>query len=385
MDSVDINDKEIVIKVRNPRKSAQCPHCGKSSSVVHQRKKRRVVHDTYNDRHVVLLICVRRFSCRKCCNPFTENHIPGVGRGRFTSHFKYRVLQDAKDKSLESAARRYKVSSPTVMSFLKENEGNVPWPKGELRLAIDGHSFSGRKMKTTVGCSLNRTLLAVLPDEYKDTLVKYLDSLPSATKERITEVCIDMSGGYRAAIEETLPNARIVVDHFHVVKELLRKMDEVRKILQPRVARGDRRINRFLLLKNKENLTEKERLQLKKVFKAYEKFSALEGSWWVKEKVREMYRCTNVKEAERKLDNIILQLEQYEVSVLAEARRMLVKWKPCILNFFVNRTTNAFAEGCNNKIKVTKRMSYGFRNFENYVLKITLAFMPFVFVGNLPH
>jgi len=51
------------------------------------------------------------------------------------------------------------------------------------------------------------------------------------------------------------------------------------------------------------------------------------------------------------------------------------------LNFFANRTTNAFIEGCHNKIKLIKRMSYGFRNFNNYVLKITLAFAPFLFLS----
>ena len=77
----------------------------------------------------------------------------------------------------------------------------------------------------------------------------------------------------------------------------------------------------------------------------------------------------------------MFQLEQVQVGKLREMRDTLKRWKPYILNFFANRTTNAFIEGCHNKIKLIKRMSYGFRNFNNYVLKITLAFAPFLFLS----
>jgi len=386
VDKMEITDSEIAVFVRNPRRIAHCPRCGRGTKRIHQRKRRRVVHDVYNGRSVVLYVAVRRFMCGICCVPFTERNIPGVGKSKFTEHFQHRVLYAVKTESFDSVAKRYKVSGPTIVSFLKANKRDIEWPSGDIKLAIDAHSFSGRDMKTTIGDMCSKRLLAVLADGGKGSLLKFLNSVPGDVKQRISEVCIDMDRGYLAAITETLPNARVVVDHFHVVKELIRKMDEMRKILQHSGKRGQRRINRFLLLKNKENLSHAEMKELKRVFKEYEKFPALYASWWVKESIRDMYRCKNVKTAQKKLEKILLLLESYEVGVLAEIRGMLVRWKPYVLNYFYNRTTNAFAEGCNNKIKVTKRISYGFRNFDNYVLKITLALTPFVFLGeNLPH
>lgn len=386
VDKMEINDSEIAIFVRNPRRIAHCPRCGSSTKRIHQRKRRRVVHDAYNGRSVVLHITVRRFMCGKCRTPFTERNLPGVTKSKFTEHFQYRVLFAVKTESFDSVAKRYKVSGPTIVSFLKTNKRDVKWPYGDIRLAIDAHSFSGRNMKTTIGDLNSKRLLAVLADGGKGSLLKFLNSVPVDVKQRISEVCIDMDRGYLAAITEGLPSARIVVDHFHVVKELMRKMDETRKILQHSGRRGQRRINRFLLLKNKENLSNSEMNELKRIFKEYEKFPALYASWWVKEAIRDMYKCKDIKTAQKKLEKILLLLESYEVGVLAETHRMLLRWKPYMLNYFYNRTTNAFAEGCNNKIKVTKRISYGFRNFDNYVLKITLALTPFVFLGeNLPH
>ena len=49
---------------------------------------------------------------------------------------------------------------------------------------------------------------------------------------------------------------------------------------------------------------------------------------------------------------------------------MLQNWEPYILNAFDCSYSNAFTEGTNNSIKVIKRIAYGYRNFENFRLKI---------------
>ena len=381
VDKVTYEEDKIIIHVRHPQRGALCPHCERTTGKVHQRTHRKILHDVFNDRSIILDILVRRFMCKRCRRVFTERHLPGVSKSKFSDHLKAKIVRDSTQSSMDTVAKRYHLSSPSVMAILKDYNLNTEVPLGELRLNIDGHSFSGRDMKTTIGEILNKELLAVLPDASKASLVKYLNSLENSVKQRITEVCIDMDTGYKFAIEEALPNTRIVIDHFHVIKLLLQRMDKIRKILQGDSKRGYRRINRFLLLKNKENLTKTETLQLKELFSAYEKFPALQGMWWVKERIRKMYQCEHRKEAEKIFKQILLQLEEYEVGVMAETRRTLIRWKPYILNFFYNRTTNAFAEGCNNKIKVVKRMSYGFRNFDNYVVKIMLAFLPFSVVG----
>lgn len=61
----------------------------------------------------------------------------------------------------------------------------------------------------------------------------------------------------------------------------------------------------------------------------------------------------------------------------AEARRWaytLKRWREPILNYFDNKTTNAYTEGCNTKVKMLKRISFGLRNVEVYVGKMMLAF-----------
>jgi len=96
-----------------------------------------------------------------------------------------------------------------------------------------------------------------------------------------------------------------------------------------------------------------------------------------------MYRVGSEKEAKEKFKHIMMLLETPEYSkYLSTLRKTLKKWKVPILNYFKYRTTNGFTEGCHTKIKMIKRVSYGFKNIDNYIAKITLAFLPLTWIIN---
>src|ERR1035437_562696 len=382
----DIETREnIFLKIRCKRSYDLCPHCARRTEKLHDQKIRNKIHSISGKMKVYLLCIVRRFYCRKCRKPFTEYLPPWMnGEYRHTKLFEELVTEALVSKSFAEVSKTYAVSTPTLLSILKRRAQTIEIPKGDLILNVDEHSFSGRDLKIGIAAVNHKKILAVLSNDNQVTLENYFKTWSDEAKSRVLEVCIDMKSSYLTVIKEMLPNAKIVIDHFHVVREMCRQMEELRKIIQVEGSKGDKRINRFLLLKNRENLSLREREKLNRIFKAYKKHPTLHGVYFVKEKVREMYKCKTKTEAERKLNMLLSQLEHHEVGKLREMRDTLTRWKPYILNFFERRTTNAFIEGCHNKIKLIKRISYGFRNFENYVLKITLAFLPFLFL-NLPH
>lgn len=364
----------IWIKIRSPQRWNWCPVCGKKCRKIYDRKFRRILHDVLNKQKVFLLLKQRRFKC-ECGKVFTES-LTGVSRKRFSAHFQRNCLLALKENNFLSVSRMFKVSAPTLISFMKEHHRLSSWPDGELRLNIDEHSFRGRDLKITLGEERTKTLLEILPGDSQEILRQRLKTLPEAVKQRISEICIDMKQSYLKAVEEELPKTKVVIDKFHVIRELLRQMEETRKILQSLNVKGYRRINRFLLLKNREKLSPEELLKLGDVFKRYKKFPTLKQCYLIKEKIRKMYQVQDRQLAEREIDSILLSLENYPAGKMKEIHGTLLRWKPYILNYFENRMTNAFIEGCHNKIKLIKRMSYGFRNFQNYVMKITLAFLP---------
>ena len=63
-----------------------------------------------------------------------------------------------------------------------------------------------------------------------------------------------------------------------------------------------------------------------------------------------------------------------EIPEFAACLTMLKHWEPYILNAFDCPYTNGFTEGCNNTIKVLKRIAYGYRNFHNFRSRILLTF-----------
>ena len=93
-------------------------------------------------------------------------------------------------------------------------------------------------------------------------------------------------------------------------------------------------------------------------------YPSLKGFYWAKEKMRELYRQETREEASRLLDLIIINLKSEDDGELIRWGNTLRRWGEPILNHFDNGTTNGFTEGCNTKIKMLERVSYGFRNVE---------------------
>lgn len=379
-DTMEVKD-HIYLKVRCARNWAMCPKCLQSTRKIHGHDLRHKLHSESNGKHVYLVCTVRRFYCRKCAKPFTESLPTWMnGKYRYTKNFEESVVKDLIAGSFLDTSKRFGVSIPTLISILKRRAQKIKIPDGELILNVDEHSYRGRDLKIGIAAANHKRLLAVLKDDNQITLEKYFNSWPDEAKSRVLEVCIDMKQSYLTVLKKIFPKANIVVDRFHVMREMINQMEELRKILQDQNRKC--RINRFLIVRNRSNLSREGLKKLDSIFKEYRQFPALKYAYFVKEKVREMYECKSRKEAERKLDMLLSQLEYYEIGKLAEMRDTLIRWKPYILNFFERRTTNSFLEGSHNKIKLIKRMSYGFRNFGNYILKITLALLPFIFSQN---
>jgi len=369
----------IEIYIRSPRNSCKCPVCKNNSKHIHQHKQRRILHSISNNKPVYLIYNFKRFKCKKCCRPFTEPHVIGISNKKGSAEFINQIVSKTKHQTFKSVSKESFISSPTVVSYMdvfiteKEKEKDkITLPK---RICVDEHSYSGRKnMKMTIGNPDNKDLICVLENRNKIMFEKFLKN---NNVRGLKEVCVDMHRGYINTIKEVVPNASIVVDHFHVIRELNRSLDEMRKIIQTSGRKGWKRIPKYLLLKGREKLSREDKTRLKQIFDEYKSYPLLKDLYFIKEKVRDMYKSKTREDAESILNNLLLILEKetFRKGTIERLFNMLTEFKEYILNFFISRLTNAFIEGCHQKIKSIKRLSYGFRNFHNYVLKLKLAFM----------
>lgn len=257
---------------------------------------------------------------------------------------------------------------------------------GHIRLGIDEHRFRKNQMVVTVANLLTGKPVHILQDDRKATVVNFLKQLPAAVAEKIDEVAVDMRMGFVRAIEQTLPNARIVIDHFHVIQDANKRVNEARKIeddVQQKIkGNGPRRINWKVLVTAREHLQPVQEQQLAKYLSWY---PAISTFYACKESLRDMYKSSSKETARKRLDALIAQMKRSDYPELWIWARTLTTYKEYILNYFDNHTTNATTEGLHRKFKLIQRTAYGFRNPEVYVRRIMLACLPLTLLTIHPH
>ena len=368
-------EKGIVVEVGTDVNKPACPCCDSAKLYRHGRaKKRRVLHGWSQGNKVYLEIARHRWQCRDCGYSFTEGVELVRPYSRLTKQAEAEALWQLKDRSFNQVRRELGISYSTLRRLLEMeiDEEALGFIKEEQKvfLGIDEHSFRHQDMVHTVTEVKKRKVLGILRDDRIATLKMFLKKIP---QDKVKEVCIDMKESLRKAAEEAFPKAKVVVDHFHVVADSNRRMDEARKMEQDVLRKKKVKIPKKIFLIGGEKLKQEQKTRIAELLNRY---PSLEGFYWAKEKIRELYRQETREEASRLSDLIILNLRSEDDGELIRWGNTLKRWREPILNYFDNNTTNGFTEGCNTKIKMLKRVSYGLRNVAVYWRKMFLGFVP---------
>lgn len=370
LDKAEIKEKEIFLFVRSPRTSAVCPQCKGNTKRIHKVHIREVRHSMLDSKMINLKLRMRNFHCKKCGHYFREK-IPGIDRRKTSFHFRKNILPKLKDRSFRAVAREHNISVSNLMrsTISLMNERDICWPKGKFMLGLDEHSFSGHDMVITVTDLTNHKVLAVLKNDHKPTLRKFLMEIPENIKKNIICVCTDMRRMYYNLVKEELSNVPVVLDKFHVIGFFNWHLNKLREIYTS----SKYPLPKKLLEKNKEDLTKDEQKIIKEIFK---KYPPIEELWRLKEFVRKMYLIKDPEKAEQAFQVILDGLKFDGRPRWEGIYKTLIRWKKEMLNYFEYEITNAYTEGVHTRMKLIKRISYGFKNKINYIAKVTLAFLP---------
>lgn len=220
-------------------------------------------------------------------------------------------------------------------------------------------------------------VLEVLPDRERKTLENWLSGLAPEMKKAIKIVIDSMWEPYTLAVKAKLPQARIVVDRFHVMKNLNHCLTLARREIQRTASnevKEQLKGSRWVLVKNQKDLNEKQRTKLESL---YQVSPELKICHQLKEQFRTIFETiTDREQARLALRRWMKQVEKQSVTALQSFLVTLKNWFELILNYFLERWTNAFAEGINNKIKLIKRRAFGFTNFDHFRLRILVECAP---------
>ncbi len=366
----------IEVKVVHRRNFAVCPICEYRTRNVHDRRWQKKLDIPLHQQTLILVLCKRRFRCPQCGKVFTERDEVCGWRRRTTERLRQQLFEDVRHQTIKHVAHHYGVGQRFVrecFAYYAKNQIDVSgFTKHSPEfLGIDDFSVrKGQRYQTLFSDLQLRRRLEVVDGRDKQSAQGYLEKL--AEPQKVRAVVMDMSGSYRAAVEECLPEAEIVADKMHVIGLVNRALDKVRLRVQAvQLKEKSRELykGRYLLLRNPEDMKAKDRSRLDKLLRDYPE---LRRPWQLKEEFRRWYREADLAGAWLELKAWEQEIEvagpmEY-TGVLATLRR----WREQILNYFRYRVTNGYSEGSNNRTKAIQRQGYGYRSNGNLRLRILL-------------
>lgn len=180
--------------------------------------------------------------------------------------------------------------------------------------------------------------------------------------QQVSQVCIDMSPAFISGVTSAFENAQITFDRFHVMKEVNKALDELRKTEQKECK--ELKGHKYTLLKNPENLTDKKQAELADLLLLYPKIG--EG-YRLKTQFREFWEFDHPGKAERFLKDWCKQVAKSSIFPFQRAVNTIKAHWSGILNFIKSQITNGILEGINSKIQLAKKRARGFRNVNNFI------------------
>jgi transposase len=361
---------------------ALCPRCGNKSQRIHQNHRYLIKDLPISGQPVYLEINRRQFKCESCQKPFSEELNFVKKRRKYTSRLASEIVRQVLADDIKTVAQNNDVSTEEIETMLKDKAIELKSEKPFLlkKLGIDEIALvKGQGNYCAVLVDLEQSkVIDILEERSQEKIMSVLTSWGEEVLEEIEYVSIDLWKPYKSLVKKLMPNAEVVADRFHVMKQVNQELDKQRKaqrreIQTEKSSKKKEEIlsglnkSKYALLKNECNLNEKQQEKLKEVKAVCPILGKMHE---LKEKFRDIF--------EQKQSGLIglLKISDWlkeAVTYYPESKKTIVRWLGEIISYFDERITNGVVEGINNKLKLIKRAAYGFRNFDNFRNRVLLT------------
>lgn len=368
-------------------KPTNCEKCGRKNQgeiVKNGTKTTRTQMALFRNTLTYLELKRSRFLCRHCGQTFMAQ-TPVVARhDHLAKELKYQILLElAQVRSRKSIAQRYFVSDISVLRIQEELSKTYHKNYQTLPQVLCVDEF--KSMKSCEGAmsficvdGTNNRLFEVLEDRRLDKLVQYFMRFPRKARLGVRYLVMDMNASYQQLIKMIFPNAQIVTDRFHIVQQITRSLNQLRikkmnafNTSNPEDKKKYRRLKRYwkLILKDSDSLDNRQPAY-HPMFKRYLYLQdIIDELLSYDSQLKLAYEAVQLLHYYRKkkdIDGFLSTIQTLDKALPKWFRKKLYflkKYKQGLQNAFDLRYSNGVTEGLNNKIKLIKRVSYGYRNF----------------------
>ena len=359
----------------------RCSCCGGEARAIHDTQLRRVRDLPIFEVPVELVVPRQRVMC-PTCGPKLERLDWLAPYARVTTRLASSVARMCKAMSIVHVARYYGLDWDTVKQIdcrhLERELGPIDLAGVEI-IAMDEFAIQkGHRYATVVVEPLRKRVLWVGRGRGRDDIKPFFDLLGADGCAQLKAVAMDMSAAYGEELRHRCPNAQIVYDLFHVIAKYGRevidrvRVDEANRLRNDRPARRLVKSARWLLLKNRENVSrEADQLRLDELLAANQ---ALMTVYVMKDDLKQLWRYRHAGYAKSFWQAWYRRAMSSRLEPLKVFARRLRPYVAGILAHCRYPLGTNLIEGINNTIKVIKRMAYGFRDDHYFFLRIRAAF-----------
>jgi len=354
-----------------PTKRPPCIHCHFRGVTIKATYERTLKHTRQGNQVLTLHLKTPKYHCPQCDRYFRHRFTGVRPRFRASEAFRLEVFE-AHDGGVtqRKITRTHGISAATVERWyrsqcrLRRSEmANRPCPR---ILGIDEHFFTRKRGYATTLVDLKRNkVFDVVLGRSEASLSRYLKALPG--RENVQVIVMDLSETYRSIARRYFPNATIVADRFHVIRLVNQHFLKAWQQHDPEGRRNRGLLS--LMRRHAWRLAPEQRDNLKRYLQGYPVLGALYDA---KQRLNELLllKTLHRKKARRMLPKLLELVDQFQASPLRALAKTLQSWLKPIVGMWRFTKNNGITEGFHTKMEMMSRRAYGFRNFENYRLRV---------------
>lgn len=309
---------------------------------------------------VQLQIHRRRYRCQSCSktmfDPIADLDNKRQATKRLVDYLRKHCFQE----TFAALARQVDLDEKTIRNIFEDYTEEL---EAQFRfvtpryLGIDELMLIGdyRAVITNIE---RRTVFDMRATRLKADLLPYFKSLRD--KDSVEWVAMDMYGVYRQVVKATLPQARIVVDRFHIQRMGNEALEKLRKRLRKTLPERQRlklKDERHLLLKRQHDLSPEAAERMLAWFTQFPQLSEVHA---LKEGFLSIWDHKERSSAEQAYQVWLTRIPAELVATFKDLTTAMTNWRDEIFNYFDHPVTNAYTESVNNLTRVMNRMGRGY-------------------------
>ena len=424
--SIDISheDNSVIVHLTLSPKSHLCPVCSTPTSKIKGYSLRKIKHSVLYPLPCIIHYRARRYICPICSKTFYEHNPFISGNLRVSVATVSNVLKELKrpENTFQSVANTFHMSPSSVSNIFDKHIQVGRLPLSECICFDEVYAFHSDTSDYV--CVLldysSKNIIDLLPSRKIRFLSDYFHNIPLEERKKVKYVSFDMWYTYRDITKVMLPNAKCIVDKFHVLQDLHRRVDRVRidvmnhfysirnqlktkqsilKQSQQSLSPEDQELfqtadNYYYLLKKFDFLLYKKgsfdpndekkfNRKLNRYLNQYDIYQLilqidpiLKEAIEIKDDIHYFYRHNTYDNAESRLNELIIMCRTSNVVPLQKFSNTLTQWKSEIINSFIKipslnkKMNNGLIENRNKSIKLLKHSSNGYTNWDRFRARV---------------